>query len=253
MLLNDFFSSLAKDFETKTQTLTSDDFYYILKYLNIETDTSLASQIETFFQQFLDKLSASLVKYESKYTKEGANRTNYLALYTTTKCPHTECTKLYFPIKYTYLIKVLTKVLVYLVRNNIKCILKFHQKATNEGLVIEFYHKEDVLPFINYCENNFKLNDLLEPLNPFMVSYHGFGIIKNYNGSYIDTISKLLSSYISLIIKNDEYSKISALDFLSYVIDFKDTVLNDDNLNIIIKNLKLILNNNGVLDANDLK
>ena len=252
MDINKFFKNIANDLQTNNRELSSDDFYYILKYLNIEQNDTLSKEIENFFEEFLDNLSNSLVKYETKPIGSGTNKTNYLGFYVEEKNKPLKSTKVYFPVKYEYLISALKTTFIYLVRNNIKAVVKFHQKATNEGVVIEFYNKEDVKPFINYCHSNFILKDLLEPLNPFIVTYHKFGIIKKMQGSYIETIAELLSKYFKTIQKNKKYDKVSALDFLAFVVETKETAIDENDYNTIIKNIKTILNNKGILEDEDL-
>ncbi len=246
MDLNAFFKNIANDLKEKKQDLSSDDFYYILKYLGIEQNDSLASEVASFYEEFLTNLSNSLVKYETKSVGSGVNKTHYLGFYVDKKASNS--IKVYFPVKYEYLISALKTTFLYLVRNNIKAIVKFHLKATNEAIVIEFYNQEEVKPFINYCHSNFILKDLLEPLNPFMVTYHQFGIVKNMHGSYIETLCNLLSKYF----KNKDCEKVSALDFLSFVIEEKETALEENDYNTIIRNIKCILNNKGIIEEEEL-
>ena len=102
------------------------------------------------------------------------------------------------------MISALKTIFSYLIRNSIPSTVKFHVKATNENIVIRFYHKEDVLPFINYCNNNFVLDELLERVNPFIATIYGIGIVRDDNtlNSYNGTLSEILEEYFEFLRKS---------------------------------------------------
>jgi len=241
MKINDFLKKIAKDIETKNRNLEADDFYYILKYLGVKKDSSLAPDIESFYQSFLDSLNDSLVKYEHNSTGTDENTTHYLGFYVDRKANYLNAVKVYFPVKYEYMISTLKSVFVYLVRNNISSVVKFHLKATNENIVIRFYQKEDVLPFINYCKNNFVLDDLLGNPHPFLATNNGFGIAydDNFKGSYNSTLSMLLAKYFESVNANLSFNRVSDLDFLDYIIHYEETVSDE----VMLFNIKAVENN----------
>ena len=248
MKINDFIKKIANDIKMNNRQLSSDDFYYMLKYIGIKKDSSLVNDIEKFYQDFLNSLNNSLVKYDARNMKYGENVTHYIAFYTDKKADYNNAVKVYFPVKYEYLISALKTVFLYLIRNNITASVKFHVKATNEGIVIRFYDKNDVYSFVNYCNNNFALKDLLEPLNPFIASAYGIGLVVDDNtiNTYNGTLSDMLCEYFSLIKNSDDLANASDLDFLDYLvkrIEIEENEVIKFNISAILKNVKSILNN----------
>ena len=152
-----------------------------------------------------------------------------------------EAIKVYFPVKYEYMISALKTSFLYLIRNNIQATVKFNVKATNEGIVIRFYKKEDALPFINYCNDNFILKDLLESVNPFIATIYGMGLVMDDNNinSYNGTLSEVLEDYFKVRKEEDMLNKVCDLDFLDFI---RKKIANEED-NIKRFNLKAIENN----------
>ncbi len=253
MSINEFMKKMAMDMKVNDRDFTKDDFYYILKYIGIKKDNSLVEDIETFYQDFLDNLSNSLVKYEAKRVKTGENATYYIGFYVDKKANYKEAVKLYFPVKYEYLISALKTIFLYLIRNSVKATVKFCVKATNENIVIRFYDEKEVMPFINYCNSNFILEDLLVPCNPFIAKMHGLGLVKDDNtiNTYNGILSVLLEEYFRLLKENNSLDKASGLDFLDYI--RKRKMLEEGpeqqfNMEAIEKNIMTILEHKKVLD-----
>ena len=247
MKINDFLKKIAKDMTINEREFDSDDFYFMLKYMGVKKDVSLVEDIENFYEDFLNSLNNSLVRHEEKKVKSGENTTHYIAFYADKKANFEDALKVYFPVKYEYMISALKTIFLYLIRNNVVCTVKFHVKATNEGIVIRFYNKDDVLPFINYCHNNFVLSDLLEPLNPFIAEMYGIGLVMDDNtkNSYNGTLSEMLNEYFILLKNSDSLEKASDLDFLDYLM--KRANIEEDsiirfNIKAIAKNVNSILN-----------
>lgn len=245
MKMNDFLKKIASDIKNNDREYTREDFYYLLKYVGVKKDISLVEDVEKFYQGFLESLSNSLVKYEVRNIKSGKNVTHYLGFYVDKKANYALAYKVYFPVKYEYLISALKTIFLYLVRNNIQATVKFHVKATNEGIVIRFYKKEDVLPFINYCNNNFILADLLARVHPFIATIYGIGIVQDDNtvNTYNGTLSMMLEEYFTLLVKDAKLEEASDLDFLDYVI--KRGKIEEDpalkfNIKAIEKNIRAI-------------
>ncbi len=245
MGINDFLKKIARDIESNGREYKKEDFYYILKYVGIKRDISLALDIEAFYQEFLNHLKSSLVKFEIKKCGNEENITNYIGFYIDKKAS-LDAIKVYFPVKYEYMISVLKSVFLYIIRNSIKAQIKFHVKATNENIVIKFYESKDVLPFINYCSTNFILSDLLENSNPFIPNIDGLGIVKD-NGiiSYNETVSIILSEYFMLVKSENNLERVSDLDFLDYIIK-RGNIEEDEkfkfNIKALEENIRAILN-----------
>ena len=253
MKMNDFLKQCASDIKTTGKPFTEDDFYYLLKYVGIKKDQSLVEDIEEFYQNFLNNLNNSLVRHIVRKTGKKENTTHYIGFYTDARANYTESCKVYFPVKYDYMISALKTIFSYLIRNSIESVVKFHVKATNENIVIRFYHEEDVLPFINYCNNNFILDDLLERPNPFIATIYGIGIVKDDNtlSTYNETLSKVLKDYFNFLSTHDALDKISDLHFLDYVIQKENVEENEIirfDLKAIEKNMKAILSQTSPLD-----
>ena len=251
MTINEFLKEMAK--EVQERDISQDDFYYRLKYVGIKKDQSLVQDIETFYETFLENLNNSLVRHIAKKTKSGANTTHYIGLYVEKRASYTESCKVYFPVKYEYMISALKTIFSFLIRNSIESVVKFHVKATNENIVIRFYHEKDVLPFINYCHSNFVLEDLLENVNPFIATIYGIGVEKDDNtlSTYNETLSALLKDYFDLLKARNALDKVSDLHFLNYVIERDELEQNEIvrfNLKAIIKNMKAILSRSNPLD-----
>ena len=247
MTINEFIKKIANDIKINKEDLDEDDFYYILKYIGVTKDMSLNEDIVKFYHGFLDNLSNSLIKYETRQIKDDENATYYIGFYVDKKADYKEAIKVYFPVKYEYQISALKTVFLYLIRNSIKSTVKFYLKATNESIVIRFYNKEDVMPFINYCYKNFVLEDLLLKPNPFIATIHGIGLVTDSNSSltYNSTLSILLSNYFKYLKTNDKLDLASDLDFL----DFVNQMINKEedeeakfNMEAIYNNIKTILN-----------
>lgn len=248
MKMNDFLKSISKDMESNGREFSSDDFYYMLKYVGVKKNVSLVEDIEKYYQDFLNNLNNSLVRYETRKQKYGENTTYYISFYADKKASYMEAVKVYFPVKYEYMVSSLKTVFLYLIRNNIMATVKFHLKATNEGIVIRFYNKEDVYPFINYCNNNFVLKELLVSVNPFIATIYGMGIVQDDNTlySYNQILSEMLKDYFVFLKNNQTLSQACDLDFLDFVM--KRISLEEDeivrfDLKAIEKNMKAILNN----------
>jgi len=248
MKINYFMNKIATDIKVNNCEFSSEDFYYILKYIGIEKNSSLVNDIEKFYQGFLNSLNNSLVKYEVRNIKSGENATHYIAFYTDKKADYHEAVKVYFPVKYEYMISALKTVFLYLIRNNITASVKFHVKATNEGIVIRFYNKNDVYSFINYCNNTFILKELLEPLNPFIANLYGIGLVVDDNtiNTYIGTLSDMLQEYFVLLKNSNTLDNASDLDFLDYLnkrISIEEDEIIKFNISAIKSNISTILNN----------
>ena len=251
--INDFLKQIASDINKTERILTKDDYYYLLKYVGVKKDASRVGEIEEFYQSFLDNLNNSLVRHIVRNTGEGENTTHYIGFYTESRANYTEAYKVYFPVKYEYMISALKTIFSYLIRNSIPSTVKFHVKATNENIVIRFYHKEDVLPFINYCNNNFVLDELLERVNPFIATIYGIGIVRDDNtlNSYNGTLSEILEEYFEFLRKCNALDKISDLHFLDYVMGKKSKEENEIvkfNLKAIENNIKAILSRTNPLE-----
>lgn len=246
MKMNEFLKKIAKDLKEDNRTLNSQDFYYILKYIGVKQDSSYYKEIEACYQEFLETLNNSLVRYEAKTLKSGENATNYISFYADKKARYEEAIKVYVPIKYPYMMSALKTIFVYLVRNNISCVVKFHEKSTNENLVIRFYDAKDVLPFIEYCDTSFILDNLLIDVNPFIATYKGMGIVRDDNSAstYNKTLSNLLAEYFKFHQNTDTLDLVSDLDFLDFVVKRKNGEENEVmlfNINAIEKNIKCLL------------
>lgn len=252
MILNEFLKKTASDIKVTNKVFSEEDFYYILKYIGVKKDVSKSKDIEKFYQNFLDNLDNSLVKYVTRKTKSLEDVTHYIGFYVDKKADCLQAVKVYFPVKYDYLISALKTTFLYLIRNNIKATVKFHIKATNEGIVIRFYDKKDVMPFISYCNNNFRLKDLTLNANPFIACIHGLGIVRDDNtvNSYNGTISKMLVEYFTLLKNSNTLDKASGIDFLDYLIkriNLEEDELVKFNIKAIESNVRAILNNENPL------
>ena len=122
--MNEFLKKISKDLRDTDRDLTSEDFYYILKYVGVKKDTSYALEIEKFYQEFLDTLNNSLVKYETKKVKRDENTTHYISFYVDKKANYLDAVKLYVPIKYPYMMSALKTIFLYLIRNMRKVLTK---------------------------------------------------------------------------------------------------------------------------------
>lgn len=247
MTINEFLKKIASDIKSTGKNFTSEDFYYILKYIGVKKDSTKAQDVEKFYQDFIGNLNNSLVKYEKRRVKSLDDATNYIGFYVDKKADYLEAVKLYFPVKYEYLISALKTTFLYLIRNNIKATVKFHNKATNEGIVIRFYDKNDVMPFINYCNNNFVLKDLIVNVNPFIATIFGLGIVRDDNtiNTYNGTVSEMLVEYFMLLKSNNAIDRASDIDFLDYLIKRANIEENEKmifNIKAVISNIKAILN-----------
>ena len=253
MKINDFLKQIASDIKTTGKLLTKDEIYYKLKYIGIKKDTTLVNDIEAFYETFLKSLNNSLVRHITRKTGQKENTTHYIGYYTESRASYTESCKVYFPVKYEYMISALKTIFSYLIRNSVESVVKFHVKSTNENIVIRFYHESDVMPFISYCNNNFILDDLLEPANPFIATIYGIGIVKDDNtlSTYNNTLSEILADYFALLKEHDALDKISDLHFLDYVIKRKEVEENEIiefDLETIKKNIKAILSHSNPLN-----
>ena len=253
MRINDFLKQAASDMKTSNKELTKEDFYYRLKYTDITKDKSQVNDIEEFYQTFLNNLNNSLVRHVIRKTGIGENTTHYIGFYTESRASYTESYKVYFPVKYEYMISALKTIFSYLIRNSIPSTVKFHVKATNENIVIRFYHKEDVLPFISYCNNNFILEDLLEKVNPFIAIIYGIGVVQDDNtlNSYNGTLSELLEDYFDFLKEHNILDKANELHFLDFIIQRENNEENEIikfNMRALIKNIKAILSNTSPLN-----
>ena len=247
MSVNNFFESVVNDIKNNDKLYNKDDFYYSLKYLNINKDNTLVSDIDEFYQEFLISLNNSLIPYNARTLKYGENATHYIAFNTNDKADYKEAIKVYLPVKYKYLISSLKTVFTYIIKNNIKATVKFHVKATNENIVIRFYDKNELIPFVNYCNNNFKLDELLEPINPFIPNKYGIGFITDDNtvSTYNITLSLLLEEYF--MFRKEFLERVNDEDFLNFIIDKYNNEIKEEvkfNIYSIIQCLKLIINNN---------
>lgn len=245
--MNEFLKQLASDIKSTNQVLSEKEIYALLKYTKIKRDASLAQEIETFYSRFLNNLSNSLVRHITRQTGKNEFTTHYIGFYVEKRANYTEAYKVYFAVKYEYLISALKTIFSYLIRNSIPSVVKFHVQATNENIVIRFYHKEDVLPFLNYCNNNFILEDLLEEVNPFIATVYKIGVLKDDNtlNSYNGTLANLLYNYLNYLQANDILEKASSIHFLDYVIARKkesDNEIIKFNIQAIEKNITAILN-----------
>ncbi len=253
MSINDFIKVVVNEQNKNEKDFSEDDFYYMLKYLGIKKDKSLVNDIEKFYQDFLNSLNNSLVKFDEKKLGSNENTTHYIAFYADKKADYLEAFKVYFPVKYEYMISALKTIFLYLIRNNIMATVKFHVKASNEGIVIRFYKKSDIKPFIDYCNNNFILKDLLEQLNPFIANIHGIGVVQDDNtlASFNETLSSMLFEYFGFLKQNGSFDLASDLDFLDYVMKRASIEENDVlrfNIRAVEHSIESILNKSNPLN-----
>ena len=257
MTINDFLKKIESDIKISNKDYNSDDFYYMLKYLGVKKNKGLVSDIEVFYNDFLKSLNDSLVKYDTRKLNYKENATYYIAFNTLKKADFREAVKVYFPVKYEYMISALKTTFMYLIRNSIKATVKFHVKATNEGIVIRFYNKKDIRPFINYCNNNFILKDLLEKSNPFIATIYGIGLVNDDNtiNTYMGTLSDLLQDYFHYLKGNNILDKTSDLGFLDYIMKRKNNEEDDIvkfNISAVVRNVISILNHESPINEKDL-
>ena len=253
MKINEFLRQIASDIKNTGKAYTKDDYYHLLKYTGINKDDSRANDIEEFYDKFLESLNNSLVRHIVRKTGKGVNTTHYIGFYADERASYTESYKVYFSVKYEYMISSLKTIFSYLIRNSIASVVKFHVKATNENIVIRFYHKEDVIPFINYCNNNFILDDLLEKTNPFIATIYGIGIVRDDNtiNSYNGTLSEVLEDYFNFLSNRNALDNISDLHFLDYVMQKENAEQNEIvkfNLHAIVQDIKAILSRTNPMD-----
>ncbi|MDE5538902.1 MAG: hypothetical protein K2J20_00240, partial [Bacilli bacterium] len=220
-------------------------------------NTLLHKDIDKFFQDFLNSLNNSLVRYDVKALGKDENTTHYIAFYADEKANYNEALKVYFPVKYEYMISSLKTIFLYLIRNSIKATVKFHVKSTNEGIVIRFYNKKAAIPFINYCNNNFELKDLLEDVNPFIATIYGIGIVEDDNtvGTYNQTLSNMLTEYFMYVKNNNLLEAVSDLDFLDYVRkrgNIEADKMVKFNIKAVENNVTAILNHKSPINEKDL-
>ena len=90
MKINDFLRQIASDIKRTNENLTKEDFYYLLKYIGIKQDTSLAKEIEEFYTKFLDNLGNSLVRHITRKTGRNENTTHYIGFYVDERASYTE-------------------------------------------------------------------------------------------------------------------------------------------------------------------
>lgn len=253
MSINDFIKLIVNEHNVNGKDYSEDEIYYVLKYIGIKKDKSLVNDIEKFYQDFLNSLNNSLVKYDERKLGSNENTTHYIGFYTDKKADYLEAIKVYFPVKYEYMISALKTVFLYLIRNNIMATVKFHVKATNEGIVIRFYNRSDVKPFIDYCNNSFILADLLEPVNPFIPKVHGIGIVQDDNtiSSYNETLASMLFEYFGYLKQDGSEAIACDLDFLDYIMRRANIEENDAlrfNIRAIEHSLKAIINKRNPLN-----
>lgn len=251
MTINEFLKKVASD-TLAGNDYSHQDYYYMLKYLGVKKDVRLISDIEKFYQEFLNSLTNSLVRFEVRNMGSDENVTHYIAFYADKKADYLEAIKVYFPVKYEYMISALKTIFLYLIRNSIEATVKFHVKSTNEGIVIRFYHKEDVLPFIQYCHNNFALDDLLYSCHPFIATIYGLGIVQDDNTiqTYNGILSLLLQEYFTFLKENQSLPLASDLDFLDYVMkraNIEENVILRYDIRAVEYSIKAILNHKNPL------
>ena len=71
MKMNDFLKQIAMDMNINNREFNSDDFYYLLKYVGVKKDNTLANDIEMFYNDFVKNLDNSLVKYTKRMQNSG--------------------------------------------------------------------------------------------------------------------------------------------------------------------------------------
>ena len=244
--MHEFIKTVADDIKYKDANYTKEDFYYILKYIGVKKDNSIYQDIEKFYQEFLGNLNNSLVKYESRKVKSEDKATYYIGFNVDKKANYEEAVKVYFPVKYEYQISALKTVFLYLIRNNIRAVVKFYVKSTCENIVIRFYDKEDVIPFIKYCNSNFVLEDLLVKLNPFIAGMNGIGIVKDDNTklTYNQTLSMLLEEYFYMLKSSDNLDLASDKDFADFVLkrmNIEDDAIIKFDIKSVLANITMII------------
>lgn len=244
--MDEFLRGIAKNINEGNSFLV-EDYYMLLKYYGVSKDTSLALDIEKYYNDFLEGLENSLVKYHTNEVGNNLNKTNYIGFYVDEAANYLDAAKVYFSVKYEYVVSALKTVFTYLIRNNIKSTVKFHLKNTNENIVIRFYNKDEVKPFIDYVNNSFVLTDLLGPVNPFIATKYGIGIVRddNIKNSYNGSLAEHLNDYFNYLKENELLANASGIDFLDFLIK-KRSLINDErsifNINSIIDNIKAIIN-----------
>lgn len=119
--------------------------------------------------------------------------------------------KLYVPLKEEYLEKNVTKIMNFVVENDIVHCSKVAKKIRSDNLVLRVSTKEEADKIINFVNSNIDKNEM-NAHNPFCISEGRVGLAIDGNCSYNSILSKYISEYIASCKKSKQIANINSFE-----------------------------------------
>ena len=185
---------------SKETRLSPDRIYTILSYYSIPYDEQNIS-IENYFDRFINNFRN--VPNANVFVDDNWS---YFCQFTndpTGSMYNTNPIKIYIPLRKEHVEENVSKIVMFMAKNNIVHRSKLAKKVRVDDLVLRVRDKNDADKVINYINNTIPKEDLYE-CNPFCISEGNVGLTMDRYMSYNDILSKYLCFYISSIYYKNE-------------------------------------------------
>ena len=135
--------------------------------------------------------------------------------------------KIYIPVDLKHLKDAFSKILGFLIENNMPYQAKVAREIRFDNIVVRLCNIEDTKKLIDYINNEPTIKEGLSKPSPFCYNYKGVALTFDANLSYHTTIVYYLHKYITERRNNNQLDKISAKNFFEYIEElYNDTFVN---------------------------
>ena len=135
--------------------------------------------------------------------------------------------KIYIPIDLKHLKDSFSKILSFIIENNMPYQAKVAREIRFDNIVVRLSNIEDAKKLVDYINNEPTIKEGLSKPSPFCFNYKGIALSLDANLSYHTSVVYFLQKYITEKRNNNELDKMAAKDFFEYIKKlYDDTFVN---------------------------
>lgn len=142
----------------------------------------------------------------------------YFCQFTNGKVSH-DCIKIYIPLDYNHIYEGANKIFDFLEKNNISHLSKIGKHIRFDDIVIRVNNKEDADKIQKFVNNDPYFKEGFIKNNPFAFNNNGCSYAYDGSISYNSCLSKMIKSYIDVMVKNPKFNinDVSANNFYYWI------------------------------------